>query len=391
MEEEVTDANTANKIFSNIQTIQKFNEDMLQELEEKQNSIEGLARIFIQRAAFLKMYIQYVNNFSDSATTLAQSSKKNKRLSRFLEDRKKLPQQGNLDLSDMLIMPVQRCPRYELLLADLSKKLGSDPNRKGEKDLVDEAVSKVKDVNRSINEQSRIAENLNRVWMIQRQFPAMEEVIVEPHRIFQLEATFDRIVDGKKKKAQLFLFNDLLLVGMFPLDVGTLGSSSGALGTLGTLFLNYRIFPLGQVKLDRDSAEIFTISGQRNMMTKKYTFTANQVQVEKWFRELELRIRETKHKSEITGFQGNFNGIIRSRWSSGRGARIIILGVLASLIFIILYSLGLLGAHELVHRIMGNWSYVFIPAYFTVGAVSVAGILLFQKFEKARETKKKTQ
>jgi hypothetical protein len=61
-----------------------------------------------------------VNKFDHAMTTYAEISKNNQRFSEFCLTAKTTGASNN-DLASILIMPVQRIPRYELLLRELIK------------------------------------------------------------------------------------------------------------------------------------------------------------------------------------------------------------------------------------------------------------------------------
>lgn len=66
------------------------------------------------------MYSSYVDNFDASNQKLAEVVKKYSRKFNALEEAAK-KETGNLGLTDLLILPVQRLPRYLLLLQSLKE------------------------------------------------------------------------------------------------------------------------------------------------------------------------------------------------------------------------------------------------------------------------------
>lgn len=57
-----------------------------------------------------------------------------------------MPECGNLTLSHHMLSPIQRIPRYELLLKDYLKKLPDDSDDKGDTESVYAFVIKICDV-----------------------------------------------------------------------------------------------------------------------------------------------------------------------------------------------------------------------------------------------------
>eukprot|EP00005_Dracoamoeba_jomungandri_P014142 CAMPEP_0174279710 /NCGR_PEP_ID=MMETSP0439-20130205/62183_1 /TAXON_ID=0 /ORGANISM="Stereomyxa ramosa, Strain Chinc5" /LENGTH=240 /DNA_ID=CAMNT_0015372259 /DNA_START=126 /DNA_END=844 /DNA_ORIENTATION=+ len=155
-------------------------------------------------APYLKLYIEYVNNYPLAITRLGKFS--NSKFSSLLEKQKK-ESKINLGLGALLIMPVQRGPRYELLLRDLLKSL---PNKHAQYFiLLTEAQEAIVEMNKEINARKKEFENLNALWEIQNafSFTYMPESLVAPHRKL--------IHSGKLKEHEKTIFGN----NVFPVDV----------------------------------------------------------------------------------------------------------------------------------------------------------------------------
>jgi FYVE/RhoGEF/PH domain-containing protein 3 len=74
--------------------------------------------IFLENAPVLKLYVEYVNNYENSVRTIAECIK-NKNFVDFVVETVGLV--DTYPLSSLLIQPIQRIPRYEMLLSDLVK------------------------------------------------------------------------------------------------------------------------------------------------------------------------------------------------------------------------------------------------------------------------------
>ena len=73
--------------------------------------------MFLQMASFLKVYVFFINGFPAAMDTIGRIETKSKKFVAFLEETREASSTG-LGLSDLLIMPIQRVPRYR-----------SDPSR----------------------------------------------------------------------------------------------------------------------------------------------------------------------------------------------------------------------------------------------------------------------
>lgn len=81
-----------------------------------------------------------------------------------MEKNSEHPRYGHLELGSLLICPVQRLPRYSLLLAELLRHTSHDSN---DFPLLLQATEKIKDVTNFVNENKKNAENLQKILNVQ--------------------------------------------------------------------------------------------------------------------------------------------------------------------------------------------------------------------------------
>jgi hypothetical protein len=108
-------------IFSNIEQIQGLSSQLLAKLKEKEMSWDAnqtIADVFMHFMPFFKMYTIFINNFDNANNKLGEVEKK-ERFKQFWEPIRMLHNVGTI--GSFLIMPVQRIPRYVLLLRELIK------------------------------------------------------------------------------------------------------------------------------------------------------------------------------------------------------------------------------------------------------------------------------
>jgi len=100
-------------------------------------------------------------------------------------------------------MPVQRIPRYLMLLKELLKCTPSD-----HVDYVDliKAHEKIATVALDVNEAERNAENLNTIYQIQTLLGDQVETIVEPHRRLVKHGRVLLLEHYKKKRILSYSF-----------------------------------------------------------------------------------------------------------------------------------------------------------------------------------------
>lgn len=113
-------------------------------------------------------------------------------------------------LESLLIQPIQRVPRYVLLLAELVKNTWEfHPDYS----TLTEVLGKIKEKADQINEKKRNAENIQIVYQIGESLLGKHLPIVDPQRRFILESDAIILQPSKKKlERHLFLFNDIILV-----------------------------------------------------------------------------------------------------------------------------------------------------------------------------------
>ena len=76
-----------------------------------------------EKAPFLKMYSDYVNGYNNATNIIESFQKRDASFADIVNEIQKLPECGNLPLTHHLITPVQRVPRYEILLKEYLKRL----------------------------------------------------------------------------------------------------------------------------------------------------------------------------------------------------------------------------------------------------------------------------
>eukprot|EP01087_Luapelamoeba_hula_P008503 TRINITY_DN2118_c2_g2_i1.p1 TRINITY_DN2118_c2_g2~~TRINITY_DN2118_c2_g2_i1.p1 ORF type:complete len:1487 (+),score=375.36 TRINITY_DN2118_c2_g2_i1:171-4463(+) len=157
-----------NSVFGNIALIAPLHDQLLMLLEDRMRSWKpqqgAIANVFVTMAPFFKMYTSYVNNYDMALNNLSLLNK-HKKFAAFLQTRKTPTEQvkGDWYLSHLLILPVQRIPRYQLLLTDLLKNTSTDHDDFA--DLTD-SVRKISEIAHHINEKKKSFKRLQKMWAI---------------------------------------------------------------------------------------------------------------------------------------------------------------------------------------------------------------------------------
>eukprot|EP01080_Neovahlkampfia_damariscottae_P005869 gene5869-9697_t len=171
---------TVNQIFKNLNVILNINKNLLKQFTDYYDDFVKLngfysggisaGKIFLKLAPFLKTYTDYCNNYENVATTIRNERKTNKKFDEFLAklERNHKQSQG-LGLTSYLITPVQRIPRYSLLLRELIKV--SDPSMDDYENL-ELAIEKVKESSEYINSKLKIMDNQKKLLGVQKRIEA---------------------------------------------------------------------------------------------------------------------------------------------------------------------------------------------------------------------------
>ncbi|XP_063288802.1 FYVE, RhoGEF and PH domain-containing protein 1 isoform X1 [Pelobates fuscus] len=200
-------------IFSNICSIYCFHQKfLLPELEKRMQEWDSNPRIgdILQKLApFLKMYGEYVKNFDRAMELLNSWTERSSQFKSIIQEVQREEACGNLTLQHHMLEPVQRIPRYELLLKDYLQKLPEDSRdrRDAEKSL-DLIGTAAEHSNAAIKKMERMHKLLKVYELLGGEEDIVNptnELIKEGH-ILKLSAK-----NGTTQDRYLILFNDRLL------------------------------------------------------------------------------------------------------------------------------------------------------------------------------------
>lgn len=115
LEKQILRYDNFNTIFGSIESISNINIELLNEIESNPGNI---ANAFLKLAPYFKLYSVYAYDFRKSLGVLQELQSKNKEFSKFLANQESRPEVSQ-KLSALLITPIQRVPRYRLLLKEV--------------------------------------------------------------------------------------------------------------------------------------------------------------------------------------------------------------------------------------------------------------------------------
>eukprot|EP01101_Sappina_pedata_P007483 TRINITY_DN3974_c0_g1_i1.p1 TRINITY_DN3974_c0_g1~~TRINITY_DN3974_c0_g1_i1.p1 ORF type:complete len:457 (+),score=159.06 TRINITY_DN3974_c0_g1_i1:25-1395(+) len=173
------------QIFSVTEMIYQYHKDILVKLEQKTERITAdisIADIFFELAPFLSVYSQYANNSDQGRATIYCLNGSTPQFSEIVK-RGQIESQTKESLLSLLIMPIQRIPRYLLLLREVIKYM--EPNHP-DCDPLKKAYAQIEETAGLINSRKADWERFNDVIRVS-QLMKMES-LVNPQRRLLWEA-----------------------------------------------------------------------------------------------------------------------------------------------------------------------------------------------------------
>ncbi|EGT30413.1 hypothetical protein CAEBREN_20241 [Caenorhabditis brenneri] len=192
-------------MFGEISAIGKTHEILLESLRSK-----PIAEVFTKFIPFLKLYTSYASHYANGLKIYAKlmsNSDFRKTLTKIEED----PRVEGKKLQAYLIMPIQRIPRYIMLIQSL---MNYTTNQEDMADLY-KALTGMQALTDQIQSCMAAYENGERLLDIQLSF-GLDAHILEPGRVLLKEGVlYKREIHGSPhyREIVVFLFNDILLYG----------------------------------------------------------------------------------------------------------------------------------------------------------------------------------
>uniref|UniRef100_A0A3Q0R5D1 FYVE, RhoGEF and PH domain containing 3 n=1 Tax=Amphilophus citrinellus TaxID=61819 RepID=A0A3Q0R5D1_AMPCI len=201
-------------IFSNISSIYCFHDKfLLPELktritDEWENN-PRIGDILQKLAPFMKMYGEYVKNFDRAMDLVNTWTQRSSIFKSVVQNIQKQDVCGNLTLQHHMLEPVQRIPRYELLLKDYLKKLPDDALDRKDAEKALELISTA--ANHS-NAAIRKMEKMHKLLEVYERLGG-EEDIVNPANELIKEGHIKKMSakNGTAQDRYLYLFNNMVL------------------------------------------------------------------------------------------------------------------------------------------------------------------------------------
>jgi hypothetical protein len=195
-------------MFPYIDILYNINKQFLLDLQARQNvwsSTQKIGDIFLKMSDFLRSYTIYVENYA-TVTMTVDACMKQESFRKYLKA--KLGADDPLLLTSLLITPIQRITRYQLLLEQLKKKTW--PSHCDYNNIC-RSLAKMKETADYVNVKAREAECTAKVIEIENSLVGKFKTLISPQRKFVREGVLLELIKGKLQERRFFLFNDVLV------------------------------------------------------------------------------------------------------------------------------------------------------------------------------------
>lgn len=223
MENLVTDSNVL-RLFGNISSIVKIHEGFLNELENRFENFNcdktKIGEIFVSFVPLLSIYVDYCCNYGICMQRISKLKQEDNLIYQILL--KAGLESNNMDLQDFCITPVQRLPRYRLLLDSLINSTHQEHPDFASIILAQHMISeKALEINKKMN----LAEQQNNMMQLYLRFvshPLTDQDLIQPWRFLSSEfkvyflnsqpSNSQKHLEYEKIEAFIHLFNDIFII-----------------------------------------------------------------------------------------------------------------------------------------------------------------------------------
>ncbi|XP_065667307.1 MATH and LRR domain-containing protein PFE0570w isoform X2 [Hydra vulgaris] len=213
----VIEPNVVDEIFYQIPEILEHHEIFLSQLTDRVNAWDNnqvVGDLFV--TSFTKTYLMdaysnFINNFIQAKAAIRQAVNSRPQFARFLEQCTR-ENREKLTLSDLLIMPVQRIPRYKLLLLDMLKYTPENhPDYENIHLAIEEIEALADRMNKGEMDADQAERDIERLRDIENTIEGVQDLVTASRRFVRQDLVAEKEGAQTKKDRCLFLFSDLLI------------------------------------------------------------------------------------------------------------------------------------------------------------------------------------
>lgn len=154
-------------LFSNIDIILSYNRTLYADITNaREKGKREVAAVLERHAPYMRLYKEYLENYEKANNLLNRLMRSDSRFNAFITSAQLQKQCQGKNLQSFLILPVQRIPRYSLLLIEMMKTESDEVD----KEYLKRANQKIVGINVTINTAIGAVEKRERLLEIQRLF-----------------------------------------------------------------------------------------------------------------------------------------------------------------------------------------------------------------------------
>uniref|UniRef100_A0A087X8W2 Rho guanine nucleotide exchange factor 17 n=1 Tax=Poecilia formosa TaxID=48698 RepID=A0A087X8W2_POEFO len=224
--------------------------------------------------ALADMYSAYIDNFLNAKDAVRIAKEAKPAFHKFLEQNMRENKEKQA-LGDLMIKPVQRIPRYELLVKDLLK---HTPEDHPDHPFLLDAQKNIHRLAEKINKGRRSAEEAERearvIQEIEAHIEGVEHILNPQRKFLRQEIVMEAKTVGGKKDRSLFLFSDLIICTTLKRKSGSLRRSSMSLYSAASVIdtsSKYKFLwklPLEDVEVVKSSSQATNRESVQKMITR---------------------------------------------------------------------------------------------------------------------------
>jgi len=272
-QQRLMEENEVRTVFSSIKIIYNCNmllkEDIKARIDNWAANVK-VGDIFVKMTEYLKIYTQYITSYDLAIQTLINCRKKNKRLDQWIEETENNPNLNGLKIGSLLILPIQRIPRYSLLLRDMLKHTWED--HIDYKNL-EECTTQMESVATYLNNKKAEAENITKVNDLFSNFSGGNfNELADPTRRYVGEEIFRVQTDKGAKPRKLYLFNDIIIIAKINKKGQLLKGNNKERADI--------IFQLVHVEVNHVSSTMFSISYPELSVTYQFVCESERQKID---------------------------------------------------------------------------------------------------------------
>lgn len=200
------DMQTHTMLFGQLELIHNINNELIMRLE---SDLDDVANAFLKLAPFFKIYSVYAFDYRNSMILLQNLTTKNALFRAFLEKTESRPE-VQTKLNSLLITPIQRVPRYRLLLQQVL--LYTSPSESDYK-IIQESIKQIESSINHINSVVEDQENTQKMLNVQNSLTArIPNILKSVSRRFIKEGMlFKYSGNGSLMKRYCILCSDIFM------------------------------------------------------------------------------------------------------------------------------------------------------------------------------------